>query len=613
MIKIILEKSKLALSCDLRSLALFRVALASLIIFDLVSRARDLKSHYSDVGVLPRADFLAITGGWRPSLHLVSGSATLQGLLFSLAGIIALALFVGYRTRLMTFLSWIMLMSLQARMPILQQGGDDLLLALLFWGLFLPLGARFSVDAALDDDVQQAPNQYFSAATAALLIQAMSVYFFSALLKSSPRWMPEGTAVESALRIEHIGTPIGAWLRQFEPLTHGLTYFVWCLELLGPFLILLPFFFPWLRLLLQFLFISMHVGFFFCLRIGLFPFVSITSLLSFTPGWVWDKLGEKLRTSERLGLKIYYDKDCGFCLKTCRLLRTFLLFPEIPIRPAQDFPDIYPTMQAHNSWVVVDHQGTQHVKWPALVLLLKRSAIFWPLSMLFGAGFLRSPGDRFYRWVAANRGRLGKFTAVWLPHRSHPIDLALPAQIVVVGIALSVLWSNLSGLPGFSYPLPNVLRNVRDTLSLNQKWNMFAPAPSVVDGWFVVRGETRDGTVVDVLKNYPTDPDFSRPENMAAEYPNYRWRKYLTRLALEVDKAHRPPFARYLCRTWDQRKPDSQRLASVKIYFNMERIELNDDPRPVTRLLLHEQACATPSNSPKESVPPRQTRDENPL
>ncbi|MEO5863308.1 MAG: DCC1-like thiol-disulfide oxidoreductase family protein, partial [Burkholderiales bacterium] len=372
-------------------------------------------------------------------------------------------------------------------------------------------------------------------------------------------------------------------------------------------------FYPWLRLLLQLLFISMHIGFFFCLRIGLFPFVSITSLLSFTPGWVWDKLGERLRTPERLGLKIYYDKDCGFCLKTCRLLRTFLLFPEIPIRPAQDFAKIYPTMQAHNSWVVVDHEGSQHIKWAALVMLFKRSPIFWPLAALFGASFLRSAGDRFYQWVAANRGRLGDFTAVWLPYRSYPLHLALPAQIVVVGFALTVLWSNFSGVPGFSYRLPGQLREVRDTLALNQKWNMFAPTPSVVDGWYVVRGETRAGTAVDVLRNRVGEPNFTRPKDLASEYPNYRWRKYLTRLAFAPNKALRASFARYLCRSWDQGKPESDRLASVKIYFNMERIELNDNPRPVNRVLLHEQLCGAPTPLRSDHLPSLQGQEEDPL
>ena len=144
---------------DLRTLALYRVCLALIIIMDLVARARDLTAHYSDEGVLPRAALLGDIGQWAPSLHLISGSPKIQALLFMLAGVVALALLVGYRTRAATILSWLLLLSLQARNPAIMQGGDMLLYLLLFWGIFLPLDARFSVDAALNEDVQTRPER----------------------------------------------------------------------------------------------------------------------------------------------------------------------------------------------------------------------------------------------------------------------------------------------------------------------------------------------------------------------------------------------------------------------------------------------------------------------
>ena len=41
---------------DLRSLALFRIALACGLLFDLATRARDLTAHYTDHGTLPAAE-----------------------------------------------------------------------------------------------------------------------------------------------------------------------------------------------------------------------------------------------------------------------------------------------------------------------------------------------------------------------------------------------------------------------------------------------------------------------------------------------------------------------------------------------------------------------------
>jgi hypothetical protein len=43
-------------------------------------------------------------------------------------------------------------------------------------------------------------------------------------------------------------------------------------------------------------------------------------------------------------LVIYCDAPCEFCLKTCQLLRTFLLFESTPVRPAQEHPEIGPLL-----------------------------------------------------------------------------------------------------------------------------------------------------------------------------------------------------------------------------------------------------------------------------
>ncbi len=53
--------------------------------------------------------------------------------------------------------------------------------------MFLPIGARYAVDAAPDPTTDVRPNRFVSIATAALLIQGMSMYLFSAILKSDAR------------------------------------------------------------------------------------------------------------------------------------------------------------------------------------------------------------------------------------------------------------------------------------------------------------------------------------------------------------------------------------------------------------------------------------------
>jgi hypothetical protein len=133
---------------DLRSLAMMRMGVALVIIIDLVVRATSLEAHYSNTGVLPLEALFRYA--WNPnyvSLYTMAGSWQLQAIVFLANGVCALCLMAGYRTRLFTFICWVFILSLHNRNPLIQQGGDDLLRLLLFWGLFLPWGYYYSVDS----------------------------------------------------------------------------------------------------------------------------------------------------------------------------------------------------------------------------------------------------------------------------------------------------------------------------------------------------------------------------------------------------------------------------------------------------------------------------------
>ena len=133
---------------DPRSLALFRICIGLVLLVELLTRGSDIQLHYSDLGVLPREALwqLFLLSEWHWSLHTLTGSVAGQTVLFACAAACAVALILGYRTRLALVLSWLLLASLHARNPILQYGGDHLLRMLLFWSLFLPLGCYWSID-----------------------------------------------------------------------------------------------------------------------------------------------------------------------------------------------------------------------------------------------------------------------------------------------------------------------------------------------------------------------------------------------------------------------------------------------------------------------------------
>jgi len=134
------------LGLDVRSLAVVRIAIgALLLLIDLATRSRFIQANYTDLVVLPRQYFPGILRF--SSLHLISGDYWFQAALFVVTAIFAAMLMIGFWTRVATFASRILLVSLQHRQGYLTDGGDIMLKMLLFWGMFLPLAARWSIDA----------------------------------------------------------------------------------------------------------------------------------------------------------------------------------------------------------------------------------------------------------------------------------------------------------------------------------------------------------------------------------------------------------------------------------------------------------------------------------
>jgi hypothetical protein len=269
-------------SIDVRSLALFRIGIALVLLGDLLVRLQDLRAHYSDAGVLPRHAMSA--DSW--SLHLLSGSWQLQLVLFLVAFAAGVALLVGYRTRLATVVSWLLLISLHTRNPLILQGGDVLLRMLLFWAMFLPLGACWSLDQR-----RTSASQVLSVASVALLLQVCFVYWFTALLKTDESWTRSGSAVWYTLSIEQYSTPLGLYLLQFPKLLKWLTFATFYLELLGPFLAFSPWATARCRIVVVALFLAFHlVGLNLTMELAHFCYVCALAWILFLPSSFWNRL-----------------------------------------------------------------------------------------------------------------------------------------------------------------------------------------------------------------------------------------------------------------------------------------------------------------------------------
>jgi hypothetical protein len=286
---------------DLRSLAALRIVLGLLVLVDLSRRATDLVAHYSDEGVLPRSNL--DPSPYSFSLNTLSGTPEFQALLFALAALGALSMLVGYRTRLATFAVWLLVLSIQLRNPLVLTGGDTLLHLLLFWSIFLPLGAVWSIDRVRASDANsgrhttppQLSMRFFSMGTAALFLQIALMYWVTAINKYGEEWRWDGTALYYALSYDRGATELGSYLLNFPMLLTVLTFATLALEALGPFLLFSPLLNGPIKTVAVAAFMGFQFGILATLSVGLFSLVAALCMVCFLPGWFWEKLLPKLR------------------------------------------------------------------------------------------------------------------------------------------------------------------------------------------------------------------------------------------------------------------------------------------------------------------------------
>lgn len=184
---------------DARSLALFRILVAAVLLADLFLRLQHATSFYTDAGAFPRRLAIPILNSDRLSLLFASGSSWFVILILLVGIVAALFMMIGHHTRLATIVLWIVVVSVQARNNHLLSGADTLMRVTLFWSMFLPLGLRWSIDArrrvpAVAPEYKS-PSVVSSVATVGLIGQAACLYLFTAIQKSGPKWHEEGTAV----------------------------------------------------------------------------------------------------------------------------------------------------------------------------------------------------------------------------------------------------------------------------------------------------------------------------------------------------------------------------------------------------------------------------------
>lgn len=285
---------------DLRSLALFRMAMGILLVADVLMRWQCLDAFYTDSGIASRqmvSEFnqavLGDNARYSWSINNLSGSRELQTVLFGLTIAAALMMAAGFQTRIATVVSWVLLVSMHARDPLVNHSGDTIFRIALFWAMFLPLGAVWSLDARRRVARTSAAirgMEVASPATAGLIGGLFSMYFFAGIAKLNDVWY-SGDAMQYIAGMDLYMYAAGRRLPDYPALMKFITW--WTLIVEVPIALML--FSPWrnrgLRLILFCLFIPFHIGIASTMLLGTFQYVAMAIWLALLPGFVYGLAG----------------------------------------------------------------------------------------------------------------------------------------------------------------------------------------------------------------------------------------------------------------------------------------------------------------------------------
>jgi hypothetical protein len=520
------------------TLGVCRVALALLLLVDVLRRWSDLDVWYTNSGLMPNHTML-----WAPierfGFSLFYSVSELHEARFFVLVIVViyLLLLVGYRTRLMQVLALIAQVSLNCRVHYLLNGGDTTLSALLLWTAFLPLGDWLSVDAflaklraarlvldrtgaaTLEVDPQQAerftpPTPRFEWVAGALVAQLAVIYFFNCVHKDTDGWA-EGRVILDVLHQDRVVTALGVLVRPY--LTPAVSYVLTKATLVTegglPVLLLLPLlpvpgpFLLWVRRFAVLSGFGLHLGFALFLNVGVFQPTMLCLWSFLIPGEDLTRLFERLR-GPRERVTVVFDATCGACtafVKAMSCLQASSTQPRLLRFEGR--------VRDHEPMVSVQVGGRRLERAAALAEVLGRFVGLRPLAWL-----LRSPwAQRPFQAAAARRqqaaacfgfepaepARIGRPFEPVAPVRQtveHLRARLAGAALMVVAAAfvLQVLVQNRAVPPALKPQQPFWVAWFVGYAHFYQGWGMFAVSPRT-DGTVVVRARTVDGRLVDPL------------------------------------------------------------------------------------------------------------------
>jgi hypothetical protein len=277
---------------DQRSLALSRILLGIVLIADLLFyKFPYFNLFFAGNAIIDSSMIKEMSSSYKFSLHYFLGSGTTASvIIFCLAFLTYILFAVGYKTRIMAILAYLLLYSIQERnIYFLIGGSDDILRLGLFWSIFLPLNNTFSLSKTKEISGIKKNIEIRSLAIYAFIAQIGFIYFFNALSKNGITWQ-NGTAVSYSLMIVYMKSFASDWLLLKPALCTFLTYFVKYTSFIIIFLLFSPVKNNLCRIIAVILIFIFHWGMLPFLNIGHFCLSTLPVIGILLPAIVWNKV-----------------------------------------------------------------------------------------------------------------------------------------------------------------------------------------------------------------------------------------------------------------------------------------------------------------------------------
>jgi len=600
------------LQVDPRALGLFRIFFGVLCFYDVLRRYQWIEVFYANTGVLSNHFSLFRPHSTYNFSLLYTFSNPEEVKIFFIVTMACLVVFTfGLFTKFFHVICMLCIISIHSRNVMLENGGDVVMNLWWLWTLWLPLGARFSLDALRQSvragagerpgDLQaplpgnQAPVR--SLAMFAILCQLSVIYLFNALHKGGGAWS-DGTAISWVLEQDRLATHLGQWAKTALPLDvfKGMTWGTLVIEGLAPILLLTPIFVGPARRLVIGLLIGLHGGIWILTDVGLFSPVMLVSFFLLLSAADIERLGGLMRRLSGPPIRVWYDGGCGICHLLARTGRRLDRLGNITWYGTQDDPLPHQWTAAtlattREATIIVDDESERvwtHHRAVARIIRALPGGVFvsWILSVpgishLANWGYTQFGARRHRISAWAGYGECGIAPPV-APKASQPDSEETGMQRTFARlwglVSLAVLLFFMAATTSQNLVENRFLRSrlditqpewARRTIQYGrffQGWSMFAPDAPKRDGYIVIDVELPDGTHIDPQTGKAPVLEAANFDSMDWDQ---MWGSFSQRIGTKRNVGYRNEFSKWLRNSKQQRLklPAGQEVKSIKVYY----------------------------------------------